>query len=125
MTDPTPEQTTKAKELIRQLHNLALHDDVVRYEHEWEKAIGRALAAEAQAASAVTHDTIYEIRCELEQPSPSMDTIRECLNHLFCWRKVVISEWEEAIEACERTLRSAPLCQPGASHGCVDMGDAR
>ena len=24
--------------------------------------------------------------------------------------------WEEAIEACERTLRSAPLCQPGASH---------
>ena len=52
------------------------------------KILLAALAAEAQAAkqaakdsaSTLAHDIIYAIRCELEQPSPSMEKIRECLN---------------------------------------------
>ena len=45
----------------------------------WRKMAGDAVAKEKKLSS-VAHDIIFAIRCELEQPSPSMEKIREHLN---------------------------------------------
>ena len=87
--DPTPrpdDRQARAKELVidlTRLAPLAPGTTVDIFPHMVDRVL-RFANAEAQAAkdaaSSAAHDIIFAIRCELEQPHPSMDKIREHLN---------------------------------------------
>ena len=76
MTLPTPQ--ARAKQLAKDIGIYVQWMSPDTIEAVTSRCL-EALSAEAQAASVLAHDIIYAIRCELEQPQPSMEKIREYL----------------------------------------------
>ena len=80
MPDPTPEQIAMAKQASGGASYRCKHLEAGFCYTCMVRRIADAIVTDAQTSSAVAHDIIFAIRCELEHPSPSMDKIREHLN---------------------------------------------